>query len=224
MKLTVFASGSRGNAYLLETPDGAVLLDAGLPYRQLVIGGLLAVLVTHEHKDHSKAAAEFARRGVPVVTSKGTAEAIGLTQYKRLADGEWARFGAVTAQAFAAQHDAAEPLGFVVTVGGKRLVYATDTYYLKYRIPGVNYWVIECNFCEDLIDEGDALDRRRQRSHMGLERLKTLFAANDLTAAEWILLVHLSDAKSDEWRMVQEIAHATGVETVAARKGLTICN
>lgn len=230
MRLTVIASGSSANAYVLEYSGGLLLLDAGLPYRQLVeaLGTaycrLRAVLITHEHKDHSKAAAEFARRGVPVVMSKGTADAIVISRFCRMGDGSAARFPGVTIQAFSAQHDAAEPLGFVVydRETMERLVYATDTYYLRYRLPGVHYWLIECNYCDDLIDPGDPVDRRRLESHMGLDRLKAMFAANDLSKARKIILVHLSDAKADEWRMVQEIAHATGIDTVAAAAGAVI--
>lgn len=230
MRLKVIASGSGGNAYMLEYSGGVLLLDAGLPYRQLVealgtaYGSLRAVLITHEHKDHSKAAAEFARRGVPVVMSKGTADAIGARWYCRLTDREWMRFQGVTVHAVAAQHDAAEPLGFTVTdhATKERLVYATDTYYLRYQIPFTNYWLIECNYCDDLIDPGEPVDRRRLESHMGLGRLKAMLAANDMAKARKIILVHLSDAKADEWRMVQDVAHTTGVDTVAAAAGMTI--
>ena len=230
MRLTVIASGSKGNAYVLEHSGGLLLLDAGLPYRQIVealgdaYSQLRAVLVTHEHKDHSKSAAEFARRGVPVLMSKGTADAIGVAQYRMMIDGGWHQLPGATVQAFAAQHDAAEPLGFVVydRATMERLAYVTDTYYLRYRLPRINYWVIECNYCDDLVDNDSPVDKRRLQSHMGLARLKDLFAGNDLTMAHNIVLVHLSDAKADEWQMVQEITHATGVNTIAAIAGAVI--
>ena len=53
---------------------------------------------------------------------------------------------------FNVQHDPVEPLGFIIddAMARERLVYATDTYYLRYKLPGVHYWLVECNFCDDL--------------------------------------------------------------------------
>jgi phosphoribosyl 1,2-cyclic phosphodiesterase len=61
MRFTVLASGSAGNASLIETADFSVLLDAGLGPRQLgarlrAIGAswerIRSVLLTHIHRDH----------------------------------------------------------------------------------------------------------------------------------------------------------------------------
>ena len=60
--LHVLASGSKGNAAVVEGPTGSVLIDCGLSLRELRrradelganVDDLEAVLVTHEHADHS---------------------------------------------------------------------------------------------------------------------------------------------------------------------------
>jgi len=234
VRLKVIGSSSAGNAYVLTLDGGkSLLLDAGVPYRQIVkaVGAdwprLQAALITHEHGDHTAAVADLIDRGMTIYTSAGTAGVLcnrltnrwGIVPVKHQVP-FWTTVGA-TVTPFNVQHDAAEPLGFVVDDASarERLVYATDTYYLRYKLPGVHYWLAECNFCDDLATSDDAVDKRRYRSHMSLDRLKAMFRANDLTQARKIVLIHLSDAKSDEKRMVREIAELTGVETVAAHAG-----
>ncbi|MEE2941142.1 MAG: MBL fold metallo-hydrolase [Planctomycetota bacterium] len=71
MRLRVLGSGSRGNSALLSADETLILLDAGLPIRELSarlesarIGhrGIDHVLVTHGHLDHSRSAGIIAKR------------------------------------------------------------------------------------------------------------------------------------------------------------------
>jgi phosphoribosyl 1,2-cyclic phosphodiesterase len=238
VRLRVIGTGSSGNAYILTLDNGkSLLLDAGIPYRQILktVGAdwphLQAALITHEHNDHASAVGDLTARGMTIYASAGTAGILcnridnrwGIVPVRHGAS-FWTTAGA-TVTPFTVQHDAEEPLGFVIhdSATGERLAYATDTYYLRYKVPGVHYWIIECNYCEDALTETDpAIRRRLLQSHMSLERLKRLLAANDLTQARKIVLVHLSDARSDEARMTREITELTGVETVAARAGMDI--
>lgn len=238
MKLYIAATGSAANSYILTGDGGeSLILDAGVSLKKILprvpdVHKILACLITHEHMDHARAWREYAYRGIPVYTSAGTCSAItrgverDMLHIARIKPIQAARRGPFTIMAFDVQHDAAEPVGFLVRYNptGETLVYATDTYYLRYTFPGVNYWVMECNYCEDMIDgETDpALRRRLKESHMSLRRLKDALAANDLRETGKIVLVHLSDQRSDERRMVREIEEQTGIETVAANAGMTI--
>ncbi|MCD4689694.1 MAG: MBL fold metallo-hydrolase, partial [Desulfuromonadaceae bacterium] len=71
MRVCLLASGSKGNAVLIEAGDSRVLIDAGLSARELNrrLGliqtdgdSLNAVLVTHEHGDHCSGLGPIARR------------------------------------------------------------------------------------------------------------------------------------------------------------------
>src|SRR5262245_28437586 len=77
LRFTVLASGSAGNASLIEADGFGVLLDAGLGPRQLArrlgaVGSSLqaihAVLLTHTHGDHwnDRTFAHLGKRSVPV--------------------------------------------------------------------------------------------------------------------------------------------------------------
>ena len=231
MKLYVVRTGSSANCYVLSADNGeSVILDAGVAYKKVLphipdVHKVVACAVSHEHQDHARAIKDFTLHGIPIVTSKGTWDALGMNGkgYEAL---KHVKLNSFTIMPFEVQHDAAEPFGFLIRYNptGETLLYATDTYYLKYTFPNINYWVVECNFCDDLIDgETDAALRNRlKESHMSLNRLCDTLKANDLSQTVKIVLVHLSDRRSDEVRMVQTIGDLTGIQTVAADAGMEI--
>ena len=240
MLLSVAATGSAANCYVLDAGKEALILDAGLPMRKVLpfikeFRSVVGCLVTHEHGDHAREVLEMIHRGIKVYGSAGTKTALGdnalLSLFSVLQPLKLARIGGFSILPFGTQHDAAEPFGYLVRYEptGETVLYATDTYYLKYTFPGVHYWIIECNYCEEILDKevnGGKLDaglrKRLMESHMSLRRLKDALAVNDLAKTVKIILVHLSDSRSDEMRMVNEIESMTGIETVAASNGMRI--
>lgn len=237
MRLRVAATGSAANAYVLEAEQASLILDAGVPARRLFpyVGDIRKVagcLLTHEHGDHARAWREYARLGVKVFTSPGTVQALAgqdalsATGLRALSPLAAVAIGSFRVLPFGTQHDAAEPFGFLIRYlpTGETALYVTDTYYLRYTFPGVHYWIVECNYIDDLVysETDPALRRRLKESHLSLRRLLEALRANDLRSASKIVLVHLSDERSDEARMVEAIHEATGVETVAASSGADI--
>jgi phosphoribosyl 1,2-cyclic phosphodiesterase len=82
MKLTILASGSKGNSSVITGGRTRVLVDAGLSCRELFrrmreVGEepetLDAIVITHEHVDHVNGLAVTARRlGIPVYITEQT--------------------------------------------------------------------------------------------------------------------------------------------------------
>lgn len=82
MRMTVLASGSKGNSTVISSSRTRVLVDAGLSRRELLkrmaLAGedpatLDAILITHEHQDHVAGLAVLARRlGIPVYITEPT--------------------------------------------------------------------------------------------------------------------------------------------------------
>lgn len=240
MRLRVVSTGSSANCYLLESGTEVLMLDAGLPIRKILphvedFRSIVGCLITHEHGDHARGVSEVVRRGVKTICSAGTKKVLNdsllLSQLVDVMPLKPIQLGGFTVMAFETQHDAAEPFGFLIREDktGENVVYATDTYYLRYTFPKIHYWIVECNYCDEVMDDElrcgkiDAgLRRRLLESHMSLRRLKDAFASNDLSTATKIVLVHLSDSRSDEQRMVREIETLTNVETIAAANGMSI--
>jgi phosphoribosyl 1,2-cyclic phosphodiesterase len=82
MRMTVLASGSKGNSAVIATAETRILVDAGLSCRELKKrmtaagedpASLSAILITHEHQDHVAGLATMARRfKVPVYFTEPT--------------------------------------------------------------------------------------------------------------------------------------------------------
>jgi phosphoribosyl 1,2-cyclic phosphodiesterase len=185
------------------------------------------------YQDHCKGAEGLAKAGTDIYMSAGTAEAIGLTGHrihpveagKKFTLPNWVIFP------FATEHDAVDPLGFMIRYRptGETIMYMTDTYYSRYKATGANYIICECNYVSDTLDANieagsipRALRHRLLRSHFSLHNVIEWLKASDLRECRKIILVHLSDSNSDEARMVREITAATKIDTVAARAGLDI--
>jgi len=227
MDIKVLASSSRGNCYLISDGSTPLLLECGQRVSEIRQGlgfGLTdvsACLLSHEHQDHSKAIKDVLRAGVYVYTSPGTIEALGLEHHRLrpVRAKETFKIGTWTVRAFETQHDAQEPLGFLLhsRASNERLLYATDTYYIRYKFPGLTHIMVECNYAKDIlyrnVENGSVpgvLKNRLLTSHFSLENVKEFLKANDLSRVQEIWLLHLSDGNSDAERFKREIMELTG--------------
>ena len=229
MNITVIASGSSGNAYRVSDGTTALLLDAGIPLKAIQkalnfrVRDLSGCLITHEHGDHVKAAGDLARAGVNIYASRGTLTASKLTGHraKPVEALKEIQIGTFAVLPFDVQHDAKEPLGYLLTsrATGEKLLYFTDTYYIKYRFEGLTHIMGECNYSMDIIEESvrngyvpAELVPRLVKSHMSLEHFLDLLRANDLRSVKQIYLLHLSNNNSDADRFKTAVQKLTGTE------------
>ncbi len=226
MDIKVLASGSSGNCYYISDGDSPLLIECGLPWKQIQQGinfrtsELAGCLVSHEHQDHCKSIKDVMKAGIDCYMSQGTAEALGLSGHRLhlVKSLQQFRLGNWAALPFRTQHDAKEPLGFLLANNaGDKLLYATDTYYLKYKFRGLTHIMIECNYALDILQKNvaagmvpAAVKDRVLRSHFSLENVKGFLRANDLSDVREIWLLHLSDGNSDAERFKREIQGLTG--------------
>ena len=101
VRMTVLASGSKGNSTLIASATTRILVDAGLSCRELMKRmkaageeprALDAILITHEHQDHVQGMAVTARKlGIPVYLTEPTHRAWvrWMTPQKRITYAEW---------------------------------------------------------------------------------------------------------------------------------------
>lgn len=239
MKLKVIGSSSKGNSYILEADTGSLILDCGVRFRDIQkaldfdLSRACGCLVTHEHQDHAKSIKDVMKAGIDVYAPL---RCLNLTE-----DGKSHRFfpARVGAQfevgdfiilPVEAQHDVpCSTFLIVYKPTGEKLLYATDTFYLKNRFKDLNYLLLECNYCKDTLDANIeagyiplSLKNRLLESHFSLENVKGFLKANDLSTVRKIVLIHLSDGNSDAARMVREITELTGKDTEVAEPGKEI--
>ncbi|MBR3697566.1 MAG: MBL fold metallo-hydrolase [Clostridia bacterium] len=238
MKLKILGSSSSGNCYLIEaTENEKLILDAGVNFKNVQkelnfnFKGIQGVLVTHEHMDHLKYAPNFALNGINIYASAGTFCKLNLKghRFKIIKALEQFTIGNFIILPFDTEHDATEPLGFLIQYKptGEKLLYATDTYYIKYKFSKLNYLLLECNYIREIAKENvknGVINKTRYirllESHFSLDNLLKFLNSNDLTSAKNIILCHLSNDNANEKIMKDKVFEQTGVPTMIARPGL----
>ena len=160
------------------------------------------------------------KAGIDCYMSQGTTEALGVSGHRVniIKARQQIRIGTWTVLPFDTQHDAAEPLGFLLANQDReKCLYLSDTMYCKYRFHGLTHIAVECNYSLDIlranVEAGlvePELKSRILKSHFSLENVKKFLQANDLSKVQEIWLLHLSDGNSDEARFKREIQELTG--------------
>lgn len=221
MILKVLASGSKANSYILENEKEALIIEAGVSFKELVRHvdhrKIVGCLVSHEHKDHAGFEGQYCMRGINVLRPYTLRNSVIGMQFRGF-----------VIQTFENHHDV-PCYGFLIKHPDMgQLVFATDTGYIEYRFQGISHWLIECNYSKELMDKAVeaglnlALADRIVNDHMSLETCKDFFSANDLSRTRNIVLLHLSDGNSNAEQFKQEIQQLTKRDTYIAEKGLEI--
>lgn len=239
MRLKVINSNSAGNCYLLESESGEVLMiECGVRWEVIKralnfdLSSVAGCLVTHSHGDHCKAVTEVLEVGISVYATKGEHEAMCTINHHN-AEVIKARslftVGAFEIIPFEIKHDTPEPVGFLIRQEEMgTCLFLTDTVYSPYTFTGLNNLIVEANYCEDILQANLAAGANKYvgdrviQSHLSLQNCKDLLLANDLTAVNNIVLIHLSNGNSDAVRFGSEVRQLTGKTVHVADKGMII--
>ncbi len=242
LNVTSLASGSSGNAFLVETTGSVLLVEAGLSMRAIVRhlrmrgmepSELNGIVVSHEHHDHSQAAGALARRyGLPLICSRGTASAMA-ADWKgldiRTLDDAGITIGDVDIWGMPLPHDATEPLGVLLSHGGYTAGWALDLghvpEYLSRVLASADLVIVEANHDRErlLLAPYAWSTKHRIMSPQGhLSNLQAAALLADLGAdgrkrTAW--LAHLSERANDHpqgvLRFVDNYLQMAGVSAIA---------
>ena len=239
MKLKVIGSNSKGNCYLLENNTEALLIECGVKFSEIKkainfnISKIVGCVVTHEHNDHCKSIDDVLNAGIIVFATEGTHKACGTIEHHRTSlfkIESTIQAGGFKIMPFDITHDAAEPCGFIINHKETgNVLFITDTFYSTHTFKNLNNIIIEANYSNKIMTENlqkgnmpGFLRNRIIKSHMSLETCMNLLQANDLTAVNNIVLIHLSDGNSDEKYFLNEVKNLTSKNVFIANKGLKI--
>lgn len=232
LEVAALGSGSRGNAFLVESEDARVLVDAGFSgaelHRRLAAldvapDELDAVVLTHEHRDHAAGAGVGARRwGWKLCMNRATARGCrpllrGGEEVTALRGGEELRVGSLAVAPVRTCHDAADPVAVTVRHArtGLKVGLAIDlgraTVPVRAALRECAFLVLEANHDERLLRDGPYPWGVKQRIGGSRGHLSNRLAAElarELVHPRLagILLAHLSVECNEPERALDRVA------------------
>ena len=167
LKFCSLYSGSSGNCLFVESENTKLLIDAGVSLKKIEKGlehlsissaSLDGILVTHEHTDHIQSLGNLSRKfNIPVFANSQTFDAmpkqtdkISTENRKNIIINEKFTIKDIDINSFSIPHDAANPCGFTLTSGNKKISIATDighiTNNILKQLEGSDFVLIESNY------------------------------------------------------------------------------
>ena len=246
LHLYVLASGSKGNAAVVEGPDGSVLIDCGLSRKRLHeranevgcdLSRVRAILLTHEHGDHTGGLSVICNHfDGPVYATAGTAAGrrhlanlpFTLVDHDCVLD-----VAGIRVRAFPTSHDVGDSMCFrfeMPTQGDPLhpqdvIGWVTDTGYLTDEaleaLYGCRILGIEANHDPNMLRTGPypAYLKARVAGESGhLSNDQAAQALPDLVTheTETIVALHLSQENNRPSLAVRTLAAAVGAEQANA--------
>ncbi|MEO1768307.1 MBL fold metallo-hydrolase [Candidatus Enterococcus ferrettii] len=241
LNIRSFGSGSSGNAYLIDDGNSQLLIEAGIQFRKVQqemrfdFSRVAGCLISHEHRDHCKYVPQFVdMTAIDFYSTQGTFKGMSADPVLHLEANDYYRFnflkykettkiGTWYVTSFETKHDAEEPCGFLIdNTAGDRLVFITDSYYVKYKFPNITHLMIEANYSKEVIDEKmtEGFDLKRKtrllESHFDFEQTASFIKANKSDRLHEVWLLHLSDSNSIEKKFKEDTQRLTGVPVYIA--------
>lgn len=218
MEVVSLQSGSNGNCIYVEAGGNRLLFDAGITGRQAemrlaaagrAIRGIDAVIVSHDHSDHTKYAGVYHRKfGLPLLGTEATLNtahdrhALGrLQRLQHFRAGETISFSGCRVHTIPTPHDGVDGVAFVVDDGDRRLGIFTDLGHVFAGLADVlatlDAVILESNYDPQMLDHGPYPAWLKQRirgdgGHISNDEAAELLAAAAGPQMQWACLAHLS--------------------------------
>lgn len=191
LKFISFASGSSGNCYYLNCDGYGLLIDMGIGIRLfkrnfnsygLSIAQAKALLLTHDHTDHVKAAGVVSQTfNVPVYTSLAVHHSIDRNHFVSkkipaklqhvIEKGQTINLGPFEITTFDVPHDSADNNGYIIRVEGKCFVLLTDVGHFTDEMATIvheaTHLVVEANYDAEMLRTGRYPLRLKERIRNG---------------------------------------------------------
>ena len=234
MQIDVLASSSLGNAYIVSDGATSILLDAGIPYKELQaksnfkVNEVAACLVTHCHLDHARAVKELLKGAIDVYALPETLSALGVSDHHRTHDVEPLKVYTINTFEIkpVTMHHDVPCVGYMVysKTTHERLFFATDTYKITINPQSIDYLILEVNYQKEivnkLVNEGKVEASIRARllfSHYELSKALRWLSKIDKSRLKRIYVGHLSSGHSNAEAIKKAVIAETGIPT-------TICD
>lgn len=205
MKLKVIGSGSKGNAYALVGEEETLLIECGMPLKEVKkaidynILKIKGCLLSHEHGDHLKYIKEYLKAGITVYTNEFTKEKIdqniGLVNVAQ----ELKRFqiGGFLIVPFYVPHNEIPCFSYLIEhkeMG--RLLFATDFEYLPWTFKEhrIQHFLIEANYHMPFVNKDIPNYEHILKGHCSLETCIGIVRMNKTPELRNVIMCHLGSS------------------------------
>jgi phosphoribosyl 1,2-cyclic phosphodiesterase len=229
IEICALASGSNGNCYYIGNKTNAVLIDAGISSRQILLrmqqrqldpAKIQALFITHEHTDHARGARVLCNRlGIPVYLTQGTYLAIKTEErpatIRLFSPGDTLKAGEFNIHSFQKKHDASDPCSFRVEYKNTNVGVFTDIgeacENVKDHLPLCRALFIESNYDEQMLWDGPYPYYLKQRiashiGHLSNSQSLELVQAHAGKELEYVFLSHLSKENNTPQKAFQNFS------------------
>lgn len=206
MKILVVSSGSKGNATLIIDEGRVLLIDMGiclkrlkeaLAYENLKLININAMLLTHEHTDHTAGISYL--DPLPIYCTKETYDSFNV---EPIVPYEKFKIEHFEITPVSTSHDVKNPLGFVIKTKKEKLVYLTDSGKIPSKtltkLKNADFYIIESNHDEEMLMNTNRPWFLKQRILSAKGHLSNTQSATYMTKlvgdkTKQIILAHLSE-------------------------------
>jgi phosphoribosyl 1,2-cyclic phosphodiesterase len=231
IRVKSLATGSSGNAILVQAGETALLIDCGLPTRaverylhqqNINPATLAGIALTHEHTDHIQSAGVMARRyNVPIVANRPTLEAGagalgGPIPTVEMATGSCRTIGDIELASFYIPHDASEPVGYLIGYKNWHVCLILDAgkpaYEMRAPLRMADLVIIEANHERERLIAGPYTRVLKARILSDVGHLSNVEAAQLLAETsngrhKWAWLAHLSEVNNTPLIAMRTVRH-----------------
>ena len=248
MELKVLGSSSHGNCYVLYNSSEALIIEAGISLKEVLIAikfkqNIVGLIVSHQHNDHAGFIDDYVRAGVPVLALSDVFKEKGINESQgnitRLEYGKLYKFGNFKVYPFPVLHDVPCAGYLIYHPEMGTTFFATDTFSIakrdkdgnivQERFKGINHYMVEANYSDRILDRNISvgnipvvLKKRLMLSHLEINNTIRFLLTSDLSTTKDILLIHLSDGNSNENEFTDLVKKATGKRCFAAKTGMEL--
>ena len=229
MKFASLGSGSKGNATIIDTENGCLMIDCGFSIKETTrrlerVGkspqDISAILVTHEHSDHWKGVLPFASKfSIDVYATAGCYRAVNVSPasselLKVICSHSEFMINNVHVLPIPVPHDANEPVQYIFSYDQYRLGILTDvgniTPYIIEQYNNCSGLLVEANHDVELLQAGAYPKFLKDRvagewGHLNNYQTASLLSAIDQESIQKLVIGHISESNNNSAKVKQAI-------------------
>ena len=229
MKFASLGSGSKGNATIIDTENGCLMIDCGFSIKETTrrlerVGkspqDISAILVTHEHSDHWKGVLPFSSKfSIDVYATAGCYRAVNVSPatselLKVICSHSEFMINNVHVLPIPVPHDANEPVQYILSYDQYRLGILTDvgniTPYIIEQYNNCTGLLVEANHDVELLQAGAYPKFLKDRvagqwGHLNNHQTASLLSAINQQSIQKLVIGHISESNNNSFRVKQVI-------------------